>query len=182
MKLSPLAICGLAVLASAAESATESQSMQEKVDKLRKDPEGILHLGGDGVLRSWSGDYHTVIDYIRLRPKEIKHFYSGFARNHPEEFEKDTEESLAGIDGRTVTDAQVFNPPEALLEDYMIETRKKGFSTEQTPSAQIKRDLAKEQKGACDGRVCTMLRDCGPKRCNCFALKRGKPRTCEKPR
>ncbi|THZ72824.1 hypothetical protein D6C84_09876, partial [Aureobasidium pullulans] len=40
----------------------------------RRDPNGVSHLGRDGVLRSLNADRTAVLDVRRLSPEEIKDF------------------------------------------------------------------------------------------------------------
>ncbi|CAD0097287.1 unnamed protein product [Aureobasidium mustum] len=65
---------------------------------MRRDPNGVLHLGADGVLRSLNADRTAVLDYRRLSPEEAQNFASGF--------DQATVDALAGVDGRDVIDVE----------------------------------------------------------------------------
>ncbi|CAD0097285.1 unnamed protein product [Aureobasidium mustum] len=64
----------------------------------RRDPNGVSHLGADGVLRSLNADRTAVLDYRRLSPEEAQNFASGF--------DQATVDALAGVDGRDVIDVE----------------------------------------------------------------------------
>ncbi|THY16017.1 hypothetical protein D6D00_09080 [Aureobasidium pullulans] len=61
-----------------------------------RDPNGVSHLGRDGVLRSLNADRTAVLDVRRLSPEEIKDF-AGPA-------DQATRDALEGVDGRDVVD------------------------------------------------------------------------------
>ena len=65
---------------------------------MRRDPNGVTHLGADGVARSLNADRTVVLDYRRLSPEEIKDLASGA--------DQATQDRLAGIDGRDVTNVE----------------------------------------------------------------------------
>jgi hypothetical protein len=84
------------------------------VAPVRRDPNGVMHLGVDGVLRSLNADRTIVLDYRRLSPEEIKDLASPFDRA--------TQESLVGVDGRDVDDVeQLWAVPE--VKSVCDETR-----------------------------------------------------------
>ncbi|KAG9662094.1 hypothetical protein KCU95_g5095, partial [Aureobasidium melanogenum] len=62
----------------------------------RSDPQGVSHLGRDGVLRSLNADRTAVLDVRRLSPEEIIEFAEPFGHA--------TMDALVGVDGRDVTD------------------------------------------------------------------------------
>ncbi|THW60736.1 hypothetical protein D6D19_10064 [Aureobasidium pullulans] len=66
----------------------------------RRDPNGVSHLGRDGVLRSLNADRTAVLDVRRLSPEEIKDF-AGPA-------DQATRDGLEGVDGRDVVDEEVL--------------------------------------------------------------------------
>ncbi|THZ46690.1 hypothetical protein D6C90_04200 [Aureobasidium pullulans] len=66
----------------------------------RRDPNGVSHLGRDGVLRSLNADRTVVLDVRRLSPEEIKNF-AGPA-------DQATRDALEGVDGRDVVDEEVL--------------------------------------------------------------------------
>lgn len=66
----------------------------------RRDPNGVSHLGRDGVLRSLNADRTVVLDVRRLSPEEIKDI-AGPA-------DQATRDALEGVDGRDVVDEEVL--------------------------------------------------------------------------
>ncbi|THV87178.1 hypothetical protein D6D26_10069 [Aureobasidium pullulans] len=66
----------------------------------RRDPNGVSHLGRDGVLRSLNADRTVVLDVRRLSPEEIKDF-AGPA-------DQATRDTLEGVDGRDVVNEEVL--------------------------------------------------------------------------
>ena len=65
---------------------------------MRLDPNGVVHLGPDGVLRSLDATRTTVLDYRRLSSAEIKDLASGA--------DQSTQDALIGVDGRDITDVE----------------------------------------------------------------------------
>jgi hypothetical protein len=82
------------------EEAREAENKVHPHATLRKDPEGILHLGADGVLRSLNHDRTVVLDYRRLSPEE--------AREIALPFGQETLDALIGVDGRDVVDDELL--------------------------------------------------------------------------
>lgn len=68
------------------------------------DPDGVINIGRDGVLRSLNADHTVVLDYRRLSPEEIKEIIAPA--------DQATKDALIGVDGRDVTDeAQLWAVP-----------------------------------------------------------------------
>jgi hypothetical protein len=65
---------------------------------MRIDPDGVVNLGRDGVLRSLNADHTVVLDYRRLSPEEIKDFAAPA--------DQATRDALTGVDGRDVIDVE----------------------------------------------------------------------------
>lgn len=65
---------------------------------MRLDPNGVVHLGADGVLRSLNADRTAVLDYRRLSPEEVKEFAAPF--------DKATRDTFVGVNGLDVTDVE----------------------------------------------------------------------------
>lgn len=86
------------------ESKTDIKDTTAEKRPWRRDPEGVSHLGRDGVLRSLNADRTVVLDVRRLSPEEIKEFAAPF--------DQATRDALIGVDGRDVTDeAQLWAVP-----------------------------------------------------------------------
>lgn len=75
---------------------------------LKEDPEGVVGLGTDGVLRSFDGPFtRNVIDAVALSPTQIKYYLdqSSWCQN--------VEDQYRGVDGRNVVGREaLFNPPQ----------------------------------------------------------------------
>ncbi|KAH0371935.1 hypothetical protein KCU65_g1600, partial [Aureobasidium melanogenum] len=91
-------------LPAADESRRDGKNHTTEKRPWRRDPEGVSHLGRDGVLRSLNADRTAVLDVRRLSPAEIKEFAGPFGQA--------TVDALVGVDGRDVTDeAQLWAVP-----------------------------------------------------------------------
>ncbi|KAB2573617.1 Lactobacillus up-regulated protein [Lasiodiplodia theobromae] len=83
---------------------------QELLSSLKADDHGFVHLGNDGVLRSFDAS-GNVIDYRQLSPDQIRdsiNMYDAIGteeRNH-------LENVYRGVDGRQVPREKVLNPDE----------------------------------------------------------------------
>lgn len=79
---------------------------------MEKHDQGIVHLGDDGVLRSF-GPNGTVLEYVKLSTNQIQQMLDRHGRN--DHFT----EVFDGVDGRAVTDLeQLTNPGEHLLPQF----------------------------------------------------------------
>jgi len=84
---------------------------------LKRDPMGhnFTSLGADGVLRIWHSDSFEVIDAVRLSPAQIKDFLDRLP------FDQAKEDKFRGVDGRGVSDEDMFNPPEEIRPKRLSE-------------------------------------------------------------
>ena len=67
--------------------------------------EGFVHLGGDGVFRSFSS-CGEVVDYKQLSPKQIELVVNSFEPIIDSDSFKTLVEKMSGVDGRNVTDSE----------------------------------------------------------------------------
>lgn len=74
---------------------------------MQKDPNGSLHLGRDGVLRTLTADYE-IVDARGLNPEQIKQMLDPM----PSCMDK---EGFDGADGTKLPEEQWFNPAEGIL-------------------------------------------------------------------
>jgi len=83
-------------------------AMSKTFPKLKSDPMGncFSSLGADGVLRVYHFDSFEVIDAARLSTVQIKQFLDRLP------FDQAKEDKFRGVDGRGVSDEDMFNPPE----------------------------------------------------------------------
>lgn len=72
-------------------------SVRSLLEHMQRDPEGIVHFGRDGVVRSLDSSRSNVIDYVRLSTRQIA-AYEGFAASDKQWLAE------AGIDGRRISD------------------------------------------------------------------------------
>jgi hypothetical protein len=77
---------------------------------LKREPMGhcFSSLGADGVLRIWHSDSFELIDAVRLSTAQIKNYLDRLP------FDQAKEDKFRGVDGRGVSDEDVFNPPEEI--------------------------------------------------------------------
>lgn len=75
---------------------------------LKHDPKrhDFFHIGADGVLRIYQSDTYEIIDAARLSTAQIKQYLD----RSP--FNQAREDKFRGVDGRGVSDKDLFNPPE----------------------------------------------------------------------
>jgi hypothetical protein len=66
------------------------------------------NLGADGVYRVYHSSSFEVIDAVRLSTIQIKELLDRGA------FDQATEDKFRGVDGRGVSDEDMFNPPEKI--------------------------------------------------------------------
>ncbi|KKZ64867.1 hypothetical protein EMCG_09244 [[Emmonsia] crescens] len=89
---------------------TENRGLSEIVKGLKHAPDGILHIGDDGVMRSFD-EVGNVIDYARLNSTHlmtIAGWYSNGTQDH-------LQNVWANVDSFLVDEAQIWSPPEHLL-------------------------------------------------------------------
>jgi hypothetical protein len=93
---------------------------------LKGDPEGyhFFSLGDDGVLRVYHSTTYEIIDALRLSPGQIKDWLD----RGP--FDQAKEDKFRGVDGRSVLDKDMLNPPEGIrlkrpTEEQLQELRRK---------------------------------------------------------
>ncbi|KAL2855306.1 hypothetical protein BJY01DRAFT_204419 [Aspergillus pseudoustus] len=96
------------LLSARSATANETNNVWELALTLPHDlsGEGFVHLGDDGVLRSYNGA-GLVLGYHALDPDQIAQYNSGF----PISAQEHLREVFKGVNGRAVTDpAQLTNP------------------------------------------------------------------------
>ncbi|KAH0355956.1 hypothetical protein KCU83_g1448, partial [Aureobasidium melanogenum] len=86
------------------ESKVDIEDTTAEKRPWRRNPEGVSHLGRDGVLRSLNADRTAVLDVRRLSPEEIIEFARPLGQA--------TMDASVGVDGRDITDeAQLWAVP-----------------------------------------------------------------------
>jgi hypothetical protein len=80
------------------------------------DPDGFVHLAGDGVARSYAAN-NTVIDYAALSNSQIQQVISQLPASH----QKHLEQVFEGVDGYDVTDKSQLLEPPPWLRPFQIE-------------------------------------------------------------
>ncbi|KAK9567664.1 hypothetical protein V6Z88_002003 [Aspergillus fumigatus] len=108
------AILPFAILLSASPvTSSETGDVWDLVSNLPREPSGerFIHLGDDGVLRSFSGS-GDVIAYRQLDPEQINQYISRF----PSPDKEHLLEVYKGVDGRSITEiTQLAHPNLELL-------------------------------------------------------------------
>jgi hypothetical protein len=92
----------------------KTQTLGSIIKSFKREPIGsdFFSLGADGVLRVYYSIYHPkafeVIDAARLSTAQIKQFLDRQPFDHAKE------DKFRGVDGRGVSDEDMFNPPEEI--------------------------------------------------------------------
>ena len=114
------------------------------------DPMGVIHLGDDGVLRSFSENF-TVLNYAPLHPDEIDQLNARFP-----DYEA-IKEHYKDVDGRNVIDLEaLMNPAQHLLPQLAPQSQ---TQTSPRPNLMKKEDQACVDIGCitnafCDSHFC----------------------------
>ncbi|PWY81617.1 hypothetical protein BO94DRAFT_576578 [Aspergillus sclerotioniger CBS 115572] len=88
-----------------------TQGISDIVSNLPQDNDGVLYLGGDGVLRSVDAN-GRVVTYQQLNPQQISEYNSNFPAAEQDRLSQE----FQGVDGRDVTNVdQLLNPSRDLL-------------------------------------------------------------------
>lgn len=83
---------------------------------MRKDPNGIYHIGDDGVVRSFDANA-KVIDFVPLSPEDLADAIELVPDDVPgkHEWRKHLKEVWTGVDGRKVEEHAMLFPPLSVL-------------------------------------------------------------------
>ncbi|KAK3715558.1 hypothetical protein LTR37_007046 [Vermiconidia calcicola] len=90
--------------------AATHQSYGDRMMGMTFADDGFVQIGDDGVVRSWNGE-GEVVDYVRLDNAELLDSLSAVARVQDEAKLVEAYSRLAMVNGYSVPDAEVFNPP-----------------------------------------------------------------------
>ncbi|PYH93846.1 hypothetical protein BO71DRAFT_450454 [Aspergillus ellipticus CBS 707.79] len=113
MKTQLLSILSVLIAAASATPARTSnqQDSSNIINNLPQDPNGLIQLGTDGVLRSLDAE-NQVMAYFPLDPQQIQDFNANF----PQSQQASLTQTFDGVDGRDVTDRnQIYNPDQDML-------------------------------------------------------------------
>ncbi|KAK2751102.1 hypothetical protein FQN57_000177 [Myotisia sp. PD_48] len=153
MKLQALAIALGAIFIGITSAR---QALQNKLDILETADRAFVHLADDGVMRSFSNDFQSVIGYIKLTNAEIMSVLNEFPEWYKKANGAHLNEVFRGIDGTKVTDEkQLLHPPVSLLPQAIRDARKNGGITgveEMIPKGL--RERKEDKLLACAGRLC----------------------------
>ncbi|PWY86700.1 hypothetical protein BO70DRAFT_394718 [Aspergillus heteromorphus CBS 117.55] len=114
MKYQILSILSVLFAATSANPArtTNQQDISSIINTLPQDPNGIIQLGTDGVLRSLDSE-NQVMAYFPLDGQQISDFNTNF---FPASQQASLTQTYQGVDGRSVTDNnQIYNPSQDTL-------------------------------------------------------------------
>jgi hypothetical protein len=106
--------------------------------------QSISHLGADGVFRVFHSSSYNVIDAVRLSTAQIKEVIDRWP------FDQAIEDKFRGVDGRGVSDKDMFDPPE--------EIRPKPPTEEQLQEVQRINDERRREGGKKDSNTVCGLR------------------------
>lgn len=97
----------------------ENKSIQEIYASLTIDGDGWVHLGDDGVVRSYAPDY-TVISHARLSPEQISANLARFSPSYEQQLEDYLSGVFKGVDGRTITnETEILDPGDDILPEAL---------------------------------------------------------------
>jgi hypothetical protein len=129
---------------------------------LKRDPMGhcFSSLGADGVLRIWHSDSFELLDAARLSPAQIKDYLDRLP------FDQAKEDKFRGVDGRGVSDEDMFNPPEGIRikrpsEEFYQEYHR---LVEERKRRRLAEEQERERKGV--KKDSNAVSSCGLKRSN----------------
>ncbi|OJD15360.1 hypothetical protein AJ78_04365 [Emergomyces pasteurianus Ep9510] len=90
------------------------------IPNLKEDLSGVLHLGDDGILRSFNGD-GLVIDYARFDQAQLQAVISWYSGD--KEKQKHLQQLWMNIDSSLITEEQILHPPQHLLPAFITAPR-----------------------------------------------------------
>ncbi|EDN04341.1 hypothetical protein I7I51_02582 [Histoplasma capsulatum] len=97
-------ILSVTALEPSLERQPAARDLQQLVNNLRTDPNGLFHIGNDGILRSYDKD-NKVIDYARLDSAELKSLAKRYSKD---------EENLIALwenaDSSMIDEAEIWSP------------------------------------------------------------------------
>ncbi|KAK0114001.1 hypothetical protein ONS95_014244 [Cadophora gregata] len=134
---------------STSSPAPAESSYREATRSLKLDPEGVVMLGHDGVMRSFDGSYErNVVDAVAFSPAQIKNFLDRF----PEPWSQETEDKFRGVDGRNVVGEEaLFHPADDLRPPKYTEEDKVRLSKEvEEKNRQLREKIEKEKSEGVD--------------------------------
>lgn len=126
----------------------DQREISKLLESIQHDPTGMgcVHLGGDGVLRSLTGD-RAVVDAVALAPNLLKAFLDRMP------YDPKIEDMYRGVDGTAVARDQWFHPdpsilPPPLTKEEIAEAEKDMAELEKEKEAS-RQDEKSEGGGAC---------------------------------
>ncbi|OOF91846.1 hypothetical protein ASPCADRAFT_133917 [Aspergillus carbonarius ITEM 5010] len=129
-----------------------TQGISDIISNLPQDNNGVLYLGGDGVLRSVDAN-GRVVAYQQLSPQQISEYNSNFPAAEQDRLAQE----FQGVDGRDVTNVdQLLNPGRDLLPPMAITT----VSQQQPTGTNV------PGRDTCRNVGCTSQRVCRENGCN----------------
>ena len=136
-------------------------------------PDGVMHFGDDGVLRSYDGA-KQVIDYFQLSPEQVHAFIE---RSKPHEKDH-LWQVMGGADGRKVCQDEIFNPPDHIRTSWVPEGYLEKRTVCSPPGAAEGTDMSPavnstlEKRVECNEVACTNNKQCDNAVCFGGCIKR----------
>ena len=109
----------------------------------KRDPNGqsFSTLGPDGVYRVFHSSSFEVIDAVRLSTTQIKEYLD----RSP--FDQATEDKFRGVDGRGVSDKDLFDPPEEIRPKRPTEEQRQEM--QRIMDEQTRNEVKKDSNAVC---------------------------------
>ncbi|OTA67308.1 hypothetical protein K449DRAFT_430513 [Hypoxylon sp. EC38] len=101
------AVYGISCHAALGTRDTSGLKLSDIYGAIETDPQGFVHIGDDGVLRSYGRD-EKVVDYARLSPEQLKRAIDSWPNKDEHAH---LNEVWDGIDGRDVPHTEALDPP-----------------------------------------------------------------------
>ncbi len=135
----------------------EGRDIDSILLSLQSDPDGFVHSGDDGVVRSYAANF-TVLSFAKLDPEQIWAVVGKYPQDYQEQLGPRWAEVYENVDGRTVSNvSQILHPGDEILPEEVKSTSPNNDDLEER-DLDSNLDLAKRQ--GCVGRVCIRSQYC----------------------
>ncbi|KIW49402.1 hypothetical protein PV05_11082 [Exophiala xenobiotica] len=144
MKFLLTAAFALSISALKQEVETEGRDIDSILLSLQSDPDGFVHSGDDGVVRSYAANF-TVLSFAKLDPEQIWAVVGKYPQDYQEQLGPRWAEVYENVDGRTVSNvSQILHPGDEILPEEVKSTSPNNDDLEER-DLDSNLDLAKRQ-------------------------------------
>ncbi|KKZ65218.1 hypothetical protein EMCG_08926 [[Emmonsia] crescens] len=165
MKLSLVSVSLCAVAGVLAQDTSSGNKLGDILGSLGNHPDGLMHVGADGILRSFDGE-GRVIDFARL---DSGHLRTAAASWFPGQKEEGLIDFWQNVDSSEVEEDQIWSPPSHLLPPRFSDPEGFAQSELSTPNHQR---LSIRRDHVCGEFRCTRNSDCWPRDCTmCVTMR-----------